>query len=112
MPHLRIRALSDSAVAALSVSLPSELAKILNTTEDNFTIEKITTTFYRGGEVVVEGQADPMIEFLWFDRGAEIRDTAAKKVTELVRPLTKSEYIAVVFQSLPKDNYYENGVPF
>ena len=112
MPHIRVRALSDSAVAALSVSLPPELAKILNTTADNFTVEKIATTFYRGGEVVADGQADPMIEFSWFDRGAEVREAAAKKVTELVQPHTKSEYIAVVFQSLPKDNYFENGVHF
>ncbi len=112
MPHLRLRALSDSAVSALSVSLPPELAKILNTSEDNFTVEKIATTFYRHGEAVPEGQADPMVEFLWFERGPEVRDMAAKKVTELVRLHTKSEYIAVVFVSLPKECYYENGVKF
>lgn len=112
MPHIRIRALSESAVKELSISLPPELAKIMNTSEDNFSVEKLGTTFYRQGEVVADGQADPMIEISWFDRGVEIRDAAAKKVTELVRPHTKSEYIAVVFQSLPKDHYYENGVPF
>lgn len=110
MPHLRIRALSDSAVKDLSLSLPQELAKILNTPEDNFTIEKIATTFYRQGQVVTE--ADPMVEFLWFERGVEVRDAAAKKVTELVRPHTKSEFIAVVFVDLPKESYYENGVKF
>jgi phenylpyruvate tautomerase PptA (4-oxalocrotonate tautomerase family) len=112
MPHLRIRALSDSAVKALSISLPPELAQILNTSEDNFTVEKIATTFYRKGEAIADEQADPMIEFSWFDRGPEVREAAAKKVTELVRPYTQSEYIAVVFQSLPQDNYFENGVPF
>jgi len=110
MPHLRIRALSDSAVKALSVSLPSELAKILNTPEDNFTVEKISTTFYRGGEVFAE--ADPMVEFLWFDRGLEVRDAAAKKVTDLVGLYTKSEFITVVFTDLPKDSYYEYGKHF
>lgn len=112
MPHLRFRALSESAVQELSVSLPPELAKILNTPEDNFTVEKIATTFYRQGRAILDAQADPMIEFLWFDRGAEVRDGAAKKVTELVRPHTKSEYIAVVFHSLSKDHYYENGTHF
>lgn len=110
MPHLRIRALSDAAVKDLSVSLPQELSKILNTSEDNFTVEKIATTFYRGGQVVTE--ADPMIEFLWFERGVEVRDAAAKKVTELVQKHTKSEFIAVVFVDLPKESYYENGVKF
>ena len=112
MPHLRIRGLQESAVKALSLSLPRELAQILNTSEDNFTVEKIATTFFRAGETLAEEQADPMIEFLWFERGVDVRDAAAKKVTELVRVHTKSEYIAVVFVSLPKDHYYENAVKF
>jgi phenylpyruvate tautomerase PptA (4-oxalocrotonate tautomerase family) len=110
MPHLRIRALSDSAMKDLSLSLPQELAKILNTPEDNFTIEKIATTFYHQGQAVLE--ADPMIEFLWFERGVEVRDAAAQKVTELVRAHKKSEFITVVFVDLPKESYYENGVKF
>jgi phenylpyruvate tautomerase PptA (4-oxalocrotonate tautomerase family) len=112
MPHLRIRALKESAVQELSVSLPQELSKILNTAEDNFTIERIGTTFYRNGTVVAENEADPMLEFLWFDRGAEVRKLAAQKVTELIRPHTKSEYISVVFIDIPKENYFENGVSF
>lgn len=112
MPHLRIRSLSEAAVKVLSLNLPKELSKVLNTPEDNFTVEKVATTFYRGGEVQSEDQADPMVEFLWFDRGAEARSAAAVKVTELVRPYTRSEYIAVVFINIPKDHYFENGKHF
>lgn len=112
MPHLRIRGLSDSAVKELSRSLPKELAKVLNTAEDNFTVEKIMTTFYQNGEAVKEELAEPMIEFLWFDRGLEVRKAAAKKVTELVQAHTQSKFIAVVFVSLPKDHYFENCVHF
>ena len=112
MPHLRIRSLSDKAVKDLSVSLPRELAIILSTPENNFTVEKIATTFYRAGESVVEGEGDPLIEFLWFDRGTKVRDAAAKKVTELVKSFTKSEFIAVVFTDLPRDHYFENGTNF
>lgn len=112
MPHLRIRSLSEAAVKALSVTLPQELSKILNTPEDNFSIEKIATTFYRSGEAVSDEQTDPMVEFLWFDRGIEIRTAAAKKVTDLVKPHTRSEYIAVVFTDIAKDYYYENGKHF
>ena len=53
-----------------------------------------------------------MIEIHWFDRGAEMKSAAAKKVTELVQGFTKSEYIAVVFFDLPKTNYFENGTHF
>lgn len=112
MPHLRLRSLSDEAVMALSISLPQELAKVLNTSEDHFTVEKVVTTFYRQGAAVPDGQGDPMVECQWFDRGVNVRDAAAKKVTELVKAYTKSEYIAVVFIDLPKDSYYENGVHF
>lgn len=112
MPHLRIRSLSDAAVKSLSVTLPKELSKILNTPEDNFTVEKIATTYYRNGEAVSENQTDPMVEFLWFDRGSEARSAAAEKVTELVKQHSPSEYIAVVFIAIPKDHYFENGCHF
>lgn len=112
MPHIRIRALSESAIKELSIFLPKELAKILHTPEDNFTVEKIATIFYRGGEVISDGQGDPMIDFLWFDRGTEIRDKAAQKITELVQQYTASKFIAVVFTNIEKDHYYENGMNF
>ncbi|MCC2679100.1 MAG: hypothetical protein K0R29_1676 [Pseudobdellovibrio sp.] len=112
MPHLRIRALNDEAVKALSKTLPAELSKVLNTSEDNFTVEKIATTFYRAGAAVAEAQLDPMVEILWFERGAEARDAAAKKVTELVKAHSASEFISVVFINIPKDNYFENGKHF
>lgn len=112
MPHLRIRSLSESAMKDLSRSLPKELAAVLGTSEDNFTIEKVATTYYRQGEVLSESEADPMVEFLWFDRGDEARKVAAKKVTELVSAYTRSEYIAVVFVALPKNHYFENGEHF
>lgn len=112
MPHIRIRAMTESQVKSLSQVLPQELSKLMNTPEDNFTVEKIPTVFYRAGAVVPDGEADPMIEIYWFDRGAEMKSAAAQKVTELVRGVSKSEYIAVVFFDLPKTNYFENGTHF
>lgn len=109
MPHIRIRSLSESAVASLSRDLPKTLAPLMKTTEDNFTVELIGTRFFSQG-VVVDG--DPMIEVQWFDRGQEIQDACAAEITFLVRPHTKSEFIAVVFTSLPKTAYYENGTHF
>jgi len=112
MPHLRIRALSENAVKSLSRTLPLELSKILSTPQDNFTVERVATTFYRAGEAVAEVELDPMIEVLWFERGSEAREAVAKKVTEFVKAHTPSEYIAVVFVNIPKDNYFENGKHF
>lgn len=62
--------------------------------------------------VVPDGGGDPMIEIHWFDRGQEMKATTAKKITEQVRGLTNSEYIAVVFFDLPKSDYFENGSHF
>lgn len=112
MPHIRIRAMTDSDIKTLSQVLPKELSLLMNTPEDNFTVEKIPTVFYRAGAIVPDGQSDPMIEIHWFDRGPEMKSTAAKKVTELVRGITKAEYITVLFFDLPKTNYFENGTHF
>ncbi len=112
MPHIRIRAMTDSDVKNLSQILPKELSVLMSTPEDNFTVEKIPSVFYRDGDVVADGESDPMIEVHWFDRGGQIKQLTANKVTELVRKFSKSEYIAVVFFDLPKTNYFENGQHF
>lgn len=112
MPHIRIRAMTDSDVNSLSRVLPKELSQIMNTPEENFTVEKINSTFYRDGVIVPDGMGDPMVEVHWFDRGAEMKSVTAKKITELVRRHSKSEYIAIVFFDLPKTDYFENGEHF
>ncbi len=101
--------MNDSAVASLSCALPKTLASLLHTTEDNFTVEKVATQVYRDGEIV---DGDPMIEVLWFDRGRDTQDAAAKAITEIAKRHTSSEFIAVVFTALPKTAYYENGTHF
>lgn len=112
MPHIRIRAMTEENVKKLSLILPRELAELINTPEDNFTIEKVATTFYHRGETVSEGVGDPMIEMHWFDRGKAVKASVATLITQIVRNHTTSEFIAVVFYDLPKENYFENGAHF
>jgi len=81
----------------------------MSTTEDNFTVELISTKFFANGASV---EGDPMLEVMWFDRGQETQDVCARELTKLVRPHTKSQYIAVVFSSLARTAYYENGNHF
>jgi phenylpyruvate tautomerase PptA (4-oxalocrotonate tautomerase family) len=109
MPHIRIRALGEKAIQKLSLELPQELAKMIQTSADNFTVEKVATQFYRDG-LPVEG--DPMIEVLWFDRGQEMKNRCAKKITELAQKHSSAEFISVVFVALPKESYFENGEHF
>lgn len=109
MPHIRIRSLPENTVKKLSRELPKELAQVMQTSEDNFSVELVQTAFFKNGEPV---EGDPMIEVLWFGRGQEVQDASAKKITELVRRITPAEYISVVFIDLPKQSYYENGAHF
>ena len=109
MPHVRVRSLSESVVATLSREIPKTLAPLMQTTEDNFTVELVATKFFAAG---APAESDPLLEVIWFDRGQETQDVCARELTKLVQPHTKSQYIAVVFSALPKTAYYENGTHF
>ena len=110
MPHLRIRSLSQSQIESLSLHLCKELAEVMETSEDNFTIESQEALQYMTGKQLVA--TDPFIEVLWFDRGQKIQDSAAKTITDLVRKISGFSNITVVFTPLAKTNYYENGKHF
>lgn len=109
MPHIRIRALSEEQVQGLSSQLCTELAQIIQTPEDNFTVELISSQFYSQNKPV---QADPMVEVLWFDRGQDVQNRAAKRITEMLQEISASHFISVVFIPLLTRNYYENGQHF
>ena len=109
MPHIRIRGIDPTTIAKLSTELPKELAQVMQTEIDNFTVERISNLFFKEG-VQIEG--DPMVEIHWFDRGQDIQNRSAKRATEIVRKHLNSDCIAVVFFALPKDSYYENGEHF
>lgn len=109
MPHIRIRSLSETAVQNLSLELPKELSTLMQTTIDNFSVELVATKFFKVGQLA---EGDPMVEVLWFDRGQEIQNQSALKITEVVQKQTRAEYISVVFTALSKENYYENGQHF
>ncbi len=109
MPHLRFRALPEAAVQKLSSELPRELSVLLQTPMDNFTVERISTQFFKDGQPV---EGDPMIEVLWFDRGQFLKDKCAQIITDLVRAQVSGVDIAVVFTVIPKESYFENGKHF
>ena len=91
-------------VEELSRTLPASLAPVLETSEDNFTIELVQTQFF--------GASYPFCEVLWFDRSAEHRQRCANWLTTEIRRITKAADIAVVFFPLEKSNYFENGKHF
>lgn len=105
MPHIRIRSLEKHLVEKLSLTLTSELAEALSTSEDNFTIELVSSEFFIEGKAIL---SYPFVEVLWFDRPQSIKDQCAKIITNQIRRLTNAEDIVVVFRNLNKESYYEN----
>lgn len=109
MPHIRVRGLSKDQVQNLSFILAKELAPIMSTSEDNFTIEKVESDFFVQGRPTT---GDPLIEVAWFEREQAVQDLSAQRITSLVRQISKSDSICVVFIALAKSAYYENGEHF
>jgi hypothetical protein len=105
MPHIRIRSLEKTLVEKLSLTLTADLAKAISTSEDNFTIELISSEFFFNGKAVL---SYPFVEVLWFDRTQDIKDQCAQIITNQIKQLSNAEDVVVVFRNLEKESYYEN----
>jgi hypothetical protein len=101
--------MKEEHIAELSQSLPKDLAPSMETSEDNFSFELVGTQYFTKGQ---RGGAYPFIEVLWFQRSQEIQNKSAKIITDKVKQLCPQDDIAVVFVSLAKNSYYENGEHF
>ena len=109
MPHIRIRGVKNEVVQKFSDGMNDELAKVMQTSPDNFTVEAIQTQFFN------RGQADagyPFVEVFWFERTPEIKEQAARYITDRLRAITGAPDIAVVFREIEKTDYFENGSHF
>lgn len=109
MPHLRFRSISKVTVQSLSLTLPPELAPLMQTSEDNFTFEWLEGQFYSHGQPTL---GDPFIEVWWFERSEVIREQAAQIITAKIKALLPDRDVVVVFLALAPSHYYENGVHF
>lgn len=109
MPHLRLRALKPEQVQQLSLQLCQDLAKAVGSPEDHFTFELVSTQYFFNGKATV---SSPFVEVLWFERPQDVQDQCARLITEKIKSMTKSEEVVVVFSSLAKTAYYENGSHF
>lgn len=109
MPHLRFKAVPEKIVSDLSQTLPKELASVLQTSEDNFSFELVSSNFYENGQ---KTSFYPFVEFAWFDRGQKVQDQVAQIIYHRVKEVFPADYITLVFLDLPKTSYYENGQHF
>ncbi|MCL1037000.1 DUF1904 domain-containing protein [Shewanella submarina] len=108
MPHFRFRAIEAEAVQRLSKPLVDALEELMQSPRPHFTIEHIPAAFFFEGEATA---AYPFVEVLYFDRGQQVQDEIARRVTQIVRDaMGKPEQdVAVIFTKLNPSDYYDNG---
>ncbi|KYG64617.1 pseudouridine synthase [Bdellovibrio bacteriovorus] len=104
-----MRAIKTEVVSQMSSELPKILADEMNTSEDNFTFEAVSTQFFAKGK---PDASYPFIEVLWFARSQEVQNRCAEIITAKVKEAMKCDDVVVVFQVLEKTAYYENGTHF
>lgn len=105
MPHLRFRAVEETVVRDLSETLRDALSFALNCPPDYFTFEHVKTDFFYGGAAV---QGPSTVEVHWFERPQEMQDLSAQMIHEALAAKGCGETI-VIFTTLHKTTYYENG---
>lgn len=109
MPHLRMRGLTLKEMKSISSVLLKEIVEITGIPKDHFTMEHIDSTFVFDG--IEGGNKYPFVEVLWFDRGEESKEKVAILITDLLKPFNYDD-VAVYFNNLVKNQYFENGKHF
>lgn len=108
MPQIKIRGVETAKVCSISKNMVDELEKIIGCPRSYFTIECISSTFIKDGEMC-EGY--PFIEVVWFDRSQEVRDKVAKTINNFIHQCGYKS-VDVFFTTLKENSYYENGEHF
>lgn len=106
MPHIRVRAIPEPVVAALSETLLPELAKSTDTPVEHFTLELVHTQFFAAGK---SAAGYPFVEVLWFEREQVMQDHAAFEITRQIQQHLPDADVAVVFKTIARHRYYDNG---
>ncbi len=109
MPHLRFRGVSEPQLLAISRDLVTDLAALITSARDNFTLELVASPFIFDGQ---RQQVDPMVEVLWFARSQEVQDGCAQAITRHLRATGETRDIDVFFVAAVPSAYYCNGVHY
>jgi hypothetical protein len=108
MPALKLKAIDENKALSVSKQLIDELQQLIQCPRDYFSIELVQSKFIMDG-MFVEGPQ--MVDVFWFDRGQETQDKAAKIITKYINSIGYKS-VDIIFHSLEKDKYYENGEHF
>jgi len=108
MPYVRFHALKEDQVANISKDLKHELAQTLNTTEEAWEIEFVSSVFFTNG---IQTMTPPFVEVIWMARPQEIQDLCAKVIAENIKRSTKQDSF-ILFHNVPRETFYKNGIHF
>lgn len=108
MPALKLKAIDENKALSISKQLIDELQELIQCPREYFSIELVKSKFIMDG-MFVEGPQ--MVDVFWFDRGQEVQDKAAKIITKHINSIGYKN-VDIIFHSLDKDKYYENGEHF
>lgn len=108
MPYIRFHAFSENQVANISKDLKQELAAALNTAEESWEIEFISSSFFTKG---IRTPTNPFVEVIWMTRPQGAQDLCAKVIAENLKRSTNQD-IFILFRNVPKEAFYKNGTHF
>jgi hypothetical protein len=108
MPFIRFRGVKKETVATISKNMVDELQGIIDCPREYFALEVLNSEFIQDGREV---KGNSFVEVAWFERGQEVKDSAAKCITRYLMG-EGIENVDVVFITYVKDSYYENGEHF
>lgn len=108
MPRLTFRGIDPHLVKDVTAELIPQLASLLETTEDNFTVDVLAATSFADGREI---ETFPFIEFGWFDRGQAVQDQAAHLMDAAFKA-EGLEALEIVFIAYDRRAYYADGAHF
>ena len=108
MPQLTFKGINRQSVIAMSKALVDELETIIYVPREHFAIEHVDSMYIIDGQ---EAPEYPLIYISLFDRGHEVEDKVAKAITKHVHHAGYKN-VDVIFTTLERSRYYENGEHF
>lgn len=109
MPHIHFRGIDKEILIKNSTTIIDSLSNIIDCNRDWITIEHQQTEYIFDGKIV---PGYIFVEIFWFPREQSIKDAVAKFLTDFCREISKQNDITVIFHTLEKDSYYDNGEHF
>ncbi|WP_409968247.1 DUF1904 family protein [Bengtsoniella intestinalis] len=108
MPNIKVYGVEPAQVQAMSGVLTPTLSAAIGCPAD-------WISFFAGGGIFSCGQplkTDVYVQVDWFSREETVQDAVAQVITDGIKAMDGMdgvETVTVVFSSLEKPNYYENG---